>query len=143
MDAVEYLVLVLKKIQGSVWSEAGRTPLCPTVAWLAERYGSGQYELRLQHGLRVLCICKVDCKVDHKIDGARTETKIVRTGEQEPGSGSRRLPAATAQKPAKLPNSLSQREEEAPLSDASWLRAGNGHAPARTVLRGTVPGLVR
>jgi hypothetical protein len=127
VNAVEHFVLVLKKIQGSVWSEAGRTPLCPTVAWLAERYGSGQYELRLQHGSRVLCICKVDCK----IDAARESKVVVRTREQEPASGARKLV---------LPNSLSQREEEAPLSDASWLRAGNAHVPTRTVLRRTVQG---
>ena len=135
MNAVEYFVLVLKKIQGSVWSEAGRTPLCPTVAWLAEKYGSGQYELRLQRGPRVLCICKVECTVDCKLespaDGARPTTEV-------PGSGTRRITPS-----GRLPNSLSQREEEAPLSDASWLRAGNAHAPTRTVLRGTVPGLAR
>ena len=127
MNAVEHFVLVLKKIQGSVWSEAGRTPLCPTVAWLAERYGSGQYELRLQHGPRVLCICKVD----HKLDAARESKVVLRTREPEPANGTRRLA---------LPNSLSQREEEAPLSDASWLRAGNAHVPTRTVLRRTVQG---
>jgi hypothetical protein len=126
VNAVEYFVLVLKKIQGSVWSEVGRTPLCPTVAWLVEKYGSGQYELRLQLGSRVLCICKVECK-----------SEPARSTEPPPVSGARRLP------PGRLPNSLSQREEEAPLSDASWLRAGNGHAPAKTVLRGTVPGLAR
>src|SRR4051794_3404102 len=65
---VGHFVLVLKKIQGSVWSEAGRTPLCPTVAWLSERYGAGQYELRLQQGPRVLCICKADCS---RVEAAR------------------------------------------------------------------------
>jgi len=30
------------------------------VAWLSERFGVGQYELRLQQGARVLCICKAD-----------------------------------------------------------------------------------
>src|SRR4051812_18251294 len=49
-------VLILKKIQGSVWSEGGRTRLCPTLEWLLSRYGEGQYELRLKQGARVLCI---------------------------------------------------------------------------------------
>jgi hypothetical protein len=54
-------VLILKKIQGSVWSEAGRTRLCPTLDWLRTKYGDGQYELRLEHGPRVLCISKAEC----------------------------------------------------------------------------------
>lgn len=135
MNAVEYFVLVLKKIQGSVWSEAGRTPLCPTVAWLAAQYGSGQYELRLQLGSRVLCICKVDCKLDGNKADSKSASARSSAADSSPPSGPRRLTPAV-----RLPNSLSQREEEAPLSDASWLRAGNAHVPARTVLRGTVQG---
>ena len=133
VNAVEYFVLILKKIQGSVWSEVGRTQLCPNLAWLAEQHGSGQYELRLQLGSRVLCICKADAEAAAN-DG---KSEAVR-GAGEAYGGARRLSA-----PGRLPNSLSQREEEAPLSDASWLRAGNAHVPARTVLRGTVPGLAR
>jgi hypothetical protein len=52
----DHSVLILKKIQGSAWSEAGRTRLCPTLEWLLSRYGEGQYELRLKQGARVLCI---------------------------------------------------------------------------------------
>ena len=111
---VAHFVLVLKKIQGSVWSEAGRTPLCPTVAWLTERYGVGQYELRLQQGPRVLCICKADC--------ARAPA---------PADVS---PSSTRRVHAELTSAASPRD------DASWLRAGNGHAPARIALRGTVLG---
>lgn len=36
--------------------EMGRTTLCPTVNWLAERYGTGQYELRLHCGNRIVCM---------------------------------------------------------------------------------------
>lgn len=56
------VVLILKKTQGSVWSEAGRTPLCPTVGWLMDTYGTGQYELRLKLGNRILCMAKAECK---------------------------------------------------------------------------------
>jgi hypothetical protein len=55
------VVLILKKTQGSVWSEAGRTPLCPTVGWLRDTYGAGQYELRLELGNRVLCMANAEC----------------------------------------------------------------------------------
>jgi hypothetical protein len=55
------VVLILKKTQGSVWSEAGRTPLCPTVGWLRETYGDGQYELRLKLGNRILCMANANC----------------------------------------------------------------------------------
>jgi hypothetical protein len=55
------VVIILKKTQGSVWSEAGRTPLCPTQGWLRENYGAGQYELRLKRGNRILCMISVDC----------------------------------------------------------------------------------
>lgn len=55
------VVLILKKSQGSVWSEAGRTPLCPTVGWLREHYGAGQYELRLKLGNRIVCMANAEC----------------------------------------------------------------------------------
>jgi hypothetical protein len=55
-------VIILKKTQGSVWSEAGRTPLCPTVGWLRDNYGVGQYELRLKLGNRVVCMTLAECK---------------------------------------------------------------------------------
>jgi hypothetical protein len=53
------LVVVLKKTQGSVWSEFGRTPLCPTPQWLNDTYGAGEYELRLKLGNRVVCMTNV------------------------------------------------------------------------------------
>src|SRR5688572_23218349 len=55
------IVIILKKTQGSVWSEAGRTPLCPTVGWLRDTYGAGQYELRLKLGNRIVCMANADC----------------------------------------------------------------------------------
>ncbi len=55
------IVLILKKTQGSVWSEAGKTPLCPTVGWLRDNYGTGQYELRLKLGNRILCMANAEC----------------------------------------------------------------------------------
>jgi hypothetical protein len=55
------VVLILKKTQGSVWSEAGRTPLCPTVGWLRDTYGAGQYELRLELGNRIVCMANAEC----------------------------------------------------------------------------------
>lgn len=54
------IVLILKKTQGSVWSEAGKTPLCPTVGWLRDTYGVGSYELRLKLGNRILCMAKAE-----------------------------------------------------------------------------------
>lgn len=56
------IVIILKKTQGSVWSEAGRTPLCPTIGWLRDTYGVGQYELRLKLGNRVVCMTLAECK---------------------------------------------------------------------------------
>jgi hypothetical protein len=55
------VVLILKKTQGSVWSEAGRTPLCPTHGWLRDTYGAGEYELRLKLGNRIVCMAKANC----------------------------------------------------------------------------------
>lgn len=55
------VVLILKKTQGSVWSEAGKTPLCPTVGWLRDTYGAGSYELRLKLGNRIVCMAKAEC----------------------------------------------------------------------------------
>jgi hypothetical protein len=55
------VVLILKKTQGSVWSEAGRTALCPTLSWLRDTYGAGQYELRLEQGNRILCMTNAMC----------------------------------------------------------------------------------
>jgi hypothetical protein len=54
-------VLILKKTQGSVWSEAGKTPLCPTVGWLRDTYGAGSYELRLKLGNRIVCMAQAEC----------------------------------------------------------------------------------
>jgi len=56
------IVIILKKTQGSVWSEAGRTPLCPTLGWLRDTYGIGQYELRLKLGNRIVCMANAECK---------------------------------------------------------------------------------
>lgn len=53
------MVIILKKVQGGVWREAGRTPLCPTPKWLTHEFGTGDYELRLEAGPRVLCIATV------------------------------------------------------------------------------------
>jgi hypothetical protein len=58
---VAAVVLILKKTQGSVWSEAGKTPLCPTVGWLRDTYGAGSYELRLKLGNRILCMAQAEC----------------------------------------------------------------------------------
>jgi hypothetical protein len=55
------VVLILKKTQGSVWSEAGKTPLCPTHGWLRDTYGAGEYELRLKLGNRIVCMAKANC----------------------------------------------------------------------------------
>jgi len=51
-------VIIVKKSQGSVWSESGRTHLCPTLDWLLENHGAGQYELRLRQGNRILCMAQ-------------------------------------------------------------------------------------
>lgn len=58
---VAAVVIILKKTQGSVWSESGRTPLCPTIGWLRDTYGAGQYELRLKLGNRIVCMANADC----------------------------------------------------------------------------------
>lgn len=52
-------VIILKKMQGSVWRETGRTGVCPTPEWLQASYGHGEYELRLKSGNRVLCMVGV------------------------------------------------------------------------------------
>lgn len=52
-------VIILKKMQGSVWRETGRTGKCPTPEWLTSSYGEGEYELRLKVGNRVLCMVGV------------------------------------------------------------------------------------
>jgi hypothetical protein len=52
-------VIILKKMQGSVWREQGRTGVCPTPEWLRAGYGEGEYELRLKSGNRVLCMVAV------------------------------------------------------------------------------------
>jgi hypothetical protein len=106
------VVIVVKKTQGSVWSEAGRTRLCPTLAWLRESYGAGQYELRLERGNRVLCMTRADCSAD--LPGA-----IARGG----------LPGAATGRAA----SASQLSESRPAS-------GNERARARIGLRGTALG---
>lgn len=61
-NEVAPIVIILKKTQGSVWSEAGRTPLCPTIAWLRDTYGVGQYELRLKLGNRIVCMTLAECE---------------------------------------------------------------------------------
>jgi hypothetical protein len=53
-------VIILKKMQGSVWREAGRTGICPTPEWLTTSFGNGEYELRLKTGNRVVCMVGVD-----------------------------------------------------------------------------------
>ncbi len=63
-------VIILKKTQGSVWREQGRTGVCPTPEWLLSSYGSGEFELRLKAGNRVLCMV-----------GVNTETAIPRAAE--------------------------------------------------------------
>jgi hypothetical protein len=50
------IVIILRKTQGSVWREAGRTELCPTLDWLRERFGHGEYELQLKLGNRIVCM---------------------------------------------------------------------------------------
>jgi hypothetical protein len=56
-------VIILKKMQGSVWREAGRTGMCPTPEWLTSSFGNGEYELRLKAGNRVVCMVGVDTVV--------------------------------------------------------------------------------
>jgi len=142
---VNLFVLILKKIQGSVWSEAGRTPLCPTLAWLSEKYGAGQFELRLQQGQRVLCISKADCisKTDAAKADAASAGKPSRNGSiLDPVSRTRGLGAsnvAFSSREAAGRESVT-RESAARESEASWLAAGNGHGRARTALRGTALG---
>jgi hypothetical protein len=57
-------VIILKKMQGAVWREAGRTGVCPTPDWLRSSYGVGQYELRLKRGNRVLCMVGVNTETE-------------------------------------------------------------------------------
>ncbi|MEN9580278.1 MAG: hypothetical protein RJA70_3287 [Pseudomonadota bacterium] len=57
---VSSTVIILKKMQGSVWRETGRTGVCPTPEWLHSSYGQGEYELRLKAGNRVLCMVGVN-----------------------------------------------------------------------------------
>ena len=56
---VRTTVIILKKMQGSVWRETGRTTVCPTPEWLTASYGAGEYELRLKRGNRVVCMVGV------------------------------------------------------------------------------------
>lgn len=70
----EPVVIILKKTQGSVWSEHGRTRLCPTHEWLRKRHGSGQFELRLLQRGRILCIASAEA-MDSNEDGAETATR--------------------------------------------------------------------
>jgi hypothetical protein len=53
-------VVILKKMQGGVWRESGRTSVCPTPEWLLAAYGVGEYELRLKTGNRIVCMVGVD-----------------------------------------------------------------------------------
>jgi hypothetical protein len=137
-------VLILKKIQGGVWSEAGRTPLCPTLAWLSEKYGAGQFELRLQHGQRVLCISKADC-ISKAVDAAAAATpsrnSILDPATRTRGPGSENMGASNLNATNIGPNKgYVGRESATRESEASWLAAGNGHGRARTALRGTALG---
>jgi hypothetical protein len=140
---VNLFVLILKKIQGGVWSEAGRTPLCPTLAWLSEKYGAGQFELRLQHGQRVLCISKADCvsKAETSKPDAGT-AKPARSSILDPATRTRGVGAANLSPNGMGTGNLgyASRESATRESEASWLAAGNGHARARTALRGTALG---
>ena len=58
-DGVVPTVVILKRMGGSVWRETARTGMCPTAAWLEASYGTGEYELRLLQGKRVLCMVSV------------------------------------------------------------------------------------
>lgn len=91
------VVLILKKTQGSVWSEAGRTPLCPTLSWLRDKYGAGQYELRLEQGNRTLCMTKAVCQNPPPPTGAQSVTPPAATGSTRswPASGNERAPTKT------------------------------------------------
>jgi hypothetical protein len=112
------VVLILKKTQGSVWSEAGRTPLCPTLGWLHDNYGAGQYELRLKQGNRILCMAKAECRA-----------------KPSPASAERQTPEGRSNLPGShLPGG------ERTSTTRSWLVSGNERAPTRIVLRGTALG---
>src|SRR6187431_2954516 len=78
------VVLILKKSQGSVWSEAGRTPLCPTVGWLRDNYGVGQYELRLKLGNRIVCMANAECAapIAGTASGGATVTALPAAGQR-------------------------------------------------------------
>lgn len=95
--SVAPVVLILKKTQGSVWSEAGRTPLCPTLSWLRDNYGVGQYELRLEQGNRTLCMTKAVCTLAAPKSGVNvTPVAAAVPTRSWPASGSERDPAKTA-----------------------------------------------
>jgi len=67
------------------------------VAWLSERYGAGQYELRLQRGQRVLCICKAECsRARAAAEVPPTSTRRVNGADRVNGSAD---PAARADHP--------------------------------------------
>ena len=53
-------LIILKKTQGSVWREAGRSTVCVTPEWLSKSFGEGEYELRLKRGNRVVCMVGVN-----------------------------------------------------------------------------------
>jgi len=162
-DSMDVYVLILKKIQGGVWSEVGRTALCPTVAWLSQQHGAGQYELRLHQRTRMLCICKADCaRVQPSTDGAPpNSTRRLASNGAGPSftaaggaaangtAAHDRAANGTAANGTAAHNRAAQDgaapedaalERNGPESDASWLRAGNARGPARTALRGTVLG---
>jgi hypothetical protein len=92
---VPAIVIILKKTQGSVWSEAGRTPLGPTLGWLRTNYGAGQYELQLKRGNRILCMTPALCTPELRTPelsapklGAITSSPLV--SERRPASGTER-----------------------------------------------------
>jgi hypothetical protein len=118
------VVLILKKTQGSVWSEAGRTPLCPTLSWLRDNYGAGQYELRLKQGNRILCMVNAECKAIP----SPASSKASANAERPSLDGRANLPGSN------LPGS------ERVGTTRSWLVSGNERAPTRIVLRGTALG---
>lgn len=91
------VVLILKKTQGSVWSEAGRTPLCPTLSWLRDNYGVGQYELRLEQGNRTLCMTKAVCASEPALGSVSGSPAPAAAATRSwPASGNERVPAKTA-----------------------------------------------
>jgi len=119
---VPAIVIILKKTQGSVWSEAGRTPLCPTLGWLRATYGAGQYELQLKRGNRILCMTPALCIPERSPELRSPELAI-----------ERRPAASGALVTERRPASGALVTEHRPVSDTERGRVGIG-------LRGTALG---